>query len=132
MVKEYVTESYFRGLRCKAKDAVGNWVVGWLVVDSKKSGMIVQEHDLTAVDVNVGTLCRGTGFVDSSGNDLWEHDIVRGIELDIWGEVLYGVNGQNLGWYIRWFHGEGVDVDWYRQEFWYWLERLERVGSRLD
>ena len=81
------------------------------------------------------TICRNTGFYDSKGNELWEHDIVKNIPMyEEYGEIHYAevvyVDLQGM-WMLKEkleFNGQYVtDCELYNI-----TKYAEKVGSKFD
>ena len=81
------------------------------------------------------TICRNTGFYDSKGNELWEHDIVKNIPMyEEYGEIHYAevvyVDLQGM-WMLKEkleYNGQYVtDCELYNI-----TKYAEKVGSKFD
>lgn len=121
--------------RAKCKENT-EWVVGWHLqnydVFNRLQDVIFHAEDQNHqafIPVITDTLCRFSGYGDTNETQIWEHDIIEEPRRKLKGEVLFGLHGAELGWYIRWLDQEALS---FRQDFGYWQEKVKVIGNCFD
>lgn len=134
----------------------GEWVEGYVFddgfVDSKRmfvGGLVIMDYKGTANDrwkvgtafyeVDPNTICQYTGLTDKNGNKIWENDVCRYVNSDVYEKqeeilvVKYGRHAEsckiNIGFYIDW-----IKADYYRSDLVFWAENrnIEAIGNIFD
>ena len=79
-------------IKAKRKDN-NEWAPGYYVWLERSNGHYIYSNGKNGTlvyKVLPETICRNTGFYDSKGNELWEHDIVKNIPMyEEYGEIYY-------------------------------------------
>lgn len=129
-------------LMCRAKEKdwkekVGNtWVEGYYAKQVDGNGaehhVFLLEEGLPLwkqVEIDPKTICRNTGAKDSSGNPIWEKDILE-IDLDEktkgYGVICFGTyaspfhsaSTEHIGFYVSW---RSPKCEYLRRDLGYWL-----------
>lgn len=129
---DFVTGTLYRA---KPKLNAG-WVVGWYlqkynVFNEPQSEIFYAKDEIRwgFIPVIADTLCRFSGYKDICKAEIWEHDIIEEPRRKLKGEVLFGLHGTEIGWYIRWLDQEALA---FRQDFGYWQEKIKVIGNCFD
>ena len=124
-------------VRAKRKDN-NEWVTGYYVWFKRGNEHYIYSNEKRGTfvyKVIPETICRNTGFYDSKGNELWEHDIVKNIPMhEEYGEIHYAeivyVDLKGM-WMLREkleYNGQYVtDCELYNI-----TKYAEKVGSKFD
>lgn len=128
-------QGYEHIYRAKCKENA-EWVSGWFLqkydISNELQSEIFYAKDEARwrfIPVIVDTVCRFSGYKDITKTKIWEHDIIEEPRRKLKGEVLFGLHGTEIGWYIRWLEQEAFS---FRQDFGYWQDKVKVIGNCFD
>lgn len=129
---DFIAGTLYRAKRNENK----SWITGWYLqrydaFDELQCEIFYAKnaHNWEFAPIITDTLCRFSGYKDANEIQIWEHDIIEEPRRKLKGEVLFGLHGTEIGWYIRWLDQEALT---FRQDFGYWKDKIKVIGNCFD
>lgn len=129
---DYFTGTLYRAKRNDDKNRITGWYLQrYDAFDELQCEIFYAKNanNWEVAPIITDTLCRFSGYKDANDTQIWEHDIIQEPRRKLKGEVLFGLHGTEIGWYIRWLDQEALA---FRKDFGYWQDKVKVIGNYFD